>query len=75
MTNYAKLRKAFVDLPIGARFTSKELMELAQVGPDAAKTASAVISTQLKMDLAVQDGKKGRYILYKKLGNPRSVTQ
>ena len=75
MTHYGKLKKAFIDLPVGARFTRNELMESAQVGPDAAKTASAVIGTQVKMDLAIQDGKKGRYVVYKKLANPRSMTQ
>ena len=77
MTDYGKIRKAFIDLPVGSTFTRNELMELAKVPTDmqTRKLASAVISIQVKMDLAIQDGKKGRYVVYKKLANPRSVTQ
>jgi len=77
MTIYGEITKAFIDLPVGARFTRNELMELAKVPTDipTRSLASGIISIQVKMDRAIQDGKKGRYVIYKKLANPKGVTQ
>ena len=77
MTNYGKITKAFIDLQIGSTFTRNELMELAKVTTDiqTRNLASAIISIQVKMDRAIQEGRKGRYVIYKKLANPKSATQ
>jgi len=73
MTNYGKIRQAFIDLEIGSTFTRSELMALAQVSTDmpTRRTASAIISSLVQQDLAIQDGKRNKRVVYKKLLNPK----
>jgi len=73
MTNYGKIRQAFIDLEIGRTFTRSELMAWAQVPTDmhTRRTASAIISSLVQQDLAIQDGKRNKRVVYKKLLNPK----
>ena len=75
MTKYGKIRQAFIDLEIGSTFTRSELMALAQVDTDmpTRRLASAIISNLVQQDLAIQDGKKNKRVVYKKLSNPKGM--
>lgn len=76
MTNYAKVKQAFLNLEIGARFTRTELMELAGVPMDlhTRRTTSGFLSDMMKYDFIVRGGQKNRRAVYKKLSNPRGVS-